>query len=228
MGLFICGYQIWGNIKKYFNDGNSIFMIFGQLIDDNVQFYLFYLLVNVNGECECLFGNDGEIVFIMFIDQVIDFFFDMLNGCFEMLIGDGVIIKGGYIMMDFKYFFVFDWKIFVKVKVVGYDYWFNFFFDGDGIYNILEFQVDYLIDWGFLVDVVFIYVDMGKEFVLGDLFFENWVLDCQCLMEEMVGELNFIKLVNGYNFIIGIFFLDIKVEDNNWIWNFVGDFSNFL
>ncbi len=43
-GLPTRGYQIRGNIKKLFNDGNSALVISMQKIDDNVQFYLPYPL----------------------------------------------------------------------------------------------------------------------------------------------------------------------------------------
>lgn len=225
-GLPTRGYQIRGNIKKYFNDGNSTFSISGQLIDDNVQFYLPYPLANANGERERPLGNDGETVFTTLTDQATDFSFDTPNGRFETPIGDGVTTKGGYIMMDLKHSFASDWKISAKAKAAGYDHWFNLFLDGDGTHNTPESQADYLTDRGLPADAVFTYVDTGKELAPGDLLFENRVLDRQRPMEEMVGELNLTKSVNGHNFTIGTFLSDTKAEDNNWIWNFVGDFSN--
>ena len=225
-GLPTRGYQIRGNIKKYFNDGNSTFTISGQLIDDNVQFYLPYPLANANGERERPLGNDGETVFTTLTDQATDFSFDTPNGRFETPIGDGVTTKGGYIMMDLKHSFASDWKISAKAKAAGYDHWFNLFLDGDGTHNTPESQADYLTDRGLPADAVFTYVDTGKELAPGDLLFENRVLDRQRPMEEMVGELNLTKSVNGHNFTIGTFLSDTKAEDNNWIWNFVGDFSN--
>ena len=225
-GLPTRGYQIRGNIKKYFNEGNSTFTISGQLIDDNVQFYLPYPLANANGEQERPVGNDGETVFTTLTDQATDFSFDTPNGRFESPIGDGVTTRGGYIMMDLKHSFADDWKLSAKAKAAGYDHWFNLFLDGDGTHNTPESQADYLVDRGLPADAVFTYVDTGKELGANDLLFENRVLDRQRPMEEMVGELNLTKSINGHNFTIGTFLSDTKAEDNNWIWNFVGDFSN--
>ena len=61
-GLPTRGYQLRGNIKKLFNDGNSSLVVSMQRIDDNVQFYLPYPLDNSNDARERPVGNDGETI----------------------------------------------------------------------------------------------------------------------------------------------------------------------
>lgn len=225
-GLPTRGYQIRGNIKKLFNNSNSSFTISGQLIDDNVQFYLPYPLANADGEKERPEGNDGETVFTTLTSQATEFSFDTPNGRFETPIGDGVTTKGGYLMMNLKHSFANNWRLSSKVKAANYDHWFNLFLDGDGVHNTPESQADYLADRMLPADATFTYIDNGQALAPSDLLFENRVLDRERPMEEVVGEINLTKSVNGHNITIGTFLSDTKAQDNNWIWNFVGDFSN--
>ena len=225
-GLTTRGYQIRGNIKKLFNNGNSSFTVSGQMIDDNVQFYLPYPLSNAGGDKERPNGNDGKEIFTMLTGQATDYSFDTPNGRFETPIGDGVTTDGGYLMADLKHSFGDGWRLSSKAKVARYDHWFNLFLDGDGTHNTPESQADYLTDRNLPADATFTYVDSGEELADGDLLFENRVLDRQRPMEEMVGEFNLTKSYGNHNITLGTFMSDTKADDNNWIWNFVGDFSN--
>lgn len=225
-GLPTRGYQLRGNVKKLFNDGKSALTISGQLIDDKVQFYLPYPLSNADGVKERPIGNDGEVIYTMLTGAATDFSFDTPNGVFESPIGNGVITKGGYLMVDLKHSFANDWKLSSKVKAANYNHWFNLFLDGDGSHNTPESQADYLTDRDLPSDATFTYVDTGKEMPSGDLLFENRVLDRERPMEEMVGEFNITKTANDHNITIGTFASNTVAEDNNWIWNYLGDFSN--
>ncbi|MEO0473117.1 MAG: TonB-dependent receptor [Bacteroidota bacterium] len=225
-GLSTRGYQIRGNLKKYFNEGKSSFTISGQLIDDNVQFYLPYPLDNTGENRERPVGNDGETVFTTLTSQATDFSFDTPNGRFESPIGDGVTTNGGFVMMNLDHAFGDNWRLTSKVKAANYDHWFNLFLDGDGIVNIPETQSEYLSRQGLPADAMLTYVDNGDPLAANDLLFQNRVLDRQRPMEEMVGELNLTKKVNGHQLTIGTFLSDTRAEDNNWIWNYLGDFRN--
>ncbi|MEO1449545.1 MAG: TonB-dependent receptor, partial [Bacteroidota bacterium] len=225
-GLNTRGTQIRGNVKHLFNEGSSSFTISGQFIDDNVQFYLPYPLANNNGDRTRPVGNDGETVYTMLTGQARDFSFDTPFGRFHSPIGDGVTTDGGYLMLDLKHSFGQDWSLSAKAKRAKYDHWFNLFLDGDGDHNTPETQAGYLTDRGLPADAVFRYADTGEELAGSDLLFENRVLDRQRPMEEMVGELNLSKSIKGHQLTVGTFLSDTRAEDNNWIWNFVGDFSN--
>ena len=225
-GLPTRGHQIRGNVKKLFNGGNSSFTVSTQYIDDNVQFYLPYPLANADGTAERPTGNDGETVYTMLTSQARDFSFDTPNGRFETPIGDGVTTKGGYVMLDLKHGFGDGWRLSSKAKAANYDHWFNLFLDGDGSHNTPEAQADYLTDRDLPSNAEFTYLDTGAPLAASDLLFENRVLDRQRPMEELVGEVNLTKTVGEHNITVGTFMANTKAEDNNWIWNFVGDFSN--
>ncbi|KAA3641793.1 MAG: TonB-dependent receptor [Bacteroidetes bacterium] len=225
-GLPTKGYQLRGNIRKLFNNGKSSVTLYTQYIDDNVQFYLPYPLANDQGQKERPEGNDGETIYTLLTGAATDFSFDTPNGRFETPIGNGVTTKGGLVMIDLKHAFENDWRLSSKVKAAKYDHWFNLFLDGDGSHNTPEAQADYLADRGLPADASFTYVDNGTAMDSKDLLFENRVLDRERPMEEMVGEINLTKTIGNHNFTIGTFLSNTVAEDNNWIWNFVGDFSN--
>jgi len=225
-GLPTRGYQIRGNLKKLFNNGRSSVTVYGQMIDDNVQFYLPYPLDNQNGERARPIGNDGEEVFTMLTGQATNFSFDTPNGRYESRIGEGVITKGNYVMAALDHNFGDDWTLTSKVKGARYDHWFNLFLDGDGVRNTPEPQASYLMDRELPENGTFTYVDDGTELANGDLLFENRVLDRQRPMEEMTAEVNLTKYINGHNLTVGTFLSNTRAEDNNWLYRYLGDFSN--
>ncbi|MEM6772563.1 MAG: TonB-dependent receptor, partial [Bacteroidota bacterium] len=73
---------------------------------------------------------------------------------------------------------------------------------------------------------MFTYVDDGTALRAGDLLFENRILDRARPMEEMVGEAQISKAYGKHTLSIGTFMSDTRAEDNNWILNYLGDFSN--
>ena len=234
-GLPTRGHQIRGNVKKLFNGGNSSFTVSTQYIDDNVQFYLPYPLANEDGNKERPVGNDGETVYTMLTSQARDFSFDTPNGVFETPIGNGVTTKGGYVMLDLKHSFADSWRLTSKAKAANYDHWFNLFLDGDGRrdadgnpYSKPETQAEYTAfpARNLPADAQFIYADTGQPLAEDDIVFENRVLDRERPMEELVGEINLTKTVGEHNITVGTFMSNTKAQDNNWIWNFLGDFSN--
>ena len=225
-GLPTRGYQLRGNIKKLFNNGNSSFVISAQKIDDNVQFYLPYPLDNSGDTPERPIGNDGEEVFTMLSGQLKDFSFDTPLGVFQSPIGDGVTTDGGFIMAELTHAFGDDWRLTAKTKAASYEHWFNLFLDGDGVHNTPEPQDSYLLDRGLPSDAVFTYADNGATLAGGDLLFENRILDRQRDMDELVGEINLTKKVDKHNLTFGTFMSNTKALDNNWIHNVLGDFSN--
>ncbi|MEO1655717.1 MAG: TonB-dependent receptor, partial [Bacteroidota bacterium] len=144
-----------------------------------------------------------------------------------------VATKGGYVMMDFQHSFGDDWMIQAKVKGASYDHWFNLFLDGDGVRNVPELQGDYLTDRGFSPtagSTQFTYADNGAALASTDLLFENRVLDRRRPLQELAGEFNLSKEVQigntSHNFTLGTYLSNTRAEDDNWIWNYLGDFRN--
>lgn len=234
-GLPTKGSQVRANIKKLFNDGKSSLTVSTQFIDDKVQFFLPYPLANDNGDFTRPIGNDGEEVFTLQTGAVRDFGFVTPDGRFESPIADGASTKGGYFMMDLKHSFGNDLKLSGKVKYAQYDHWFNLFLDGDGRPagengNLPQTQADYMSTWGLPSDAQFTYIDNGQALASGDRVFRNRVLDRERPMEEIVGEFNLTKtIVSGaatHDLTIGTFVSNTSAEDNNWIWNYLGDFRD--
>ena len=225
-GMPTRGYQIRGNVKKLFNDGNSSLVVSGQKIDDNVQFYLPYPLDNSSGEAVRPIGNDGETIYTMLSGDLKDFAFDTPNGRFQSPIGNGVTTDGGYIMAELKHAFGDGWRLSAKTKAASYDHGFNLFLDGDGTHNTPEDQANYLLDRSLPVDATFTYIDNGTVLGGNDLVFENRILDRTRNMEELVGEFNITKEVNNHNITAGTFMSWTGADDINWIHNVLGDFSN--
>jgi len=224
-GLATRGYQFRGNIKKLFNNGKSSFTVYGQKIDDNVQFYLPYPLANDAGQRERPIGNDGETVYTTLTSNATDFNFDTPNGRFNSPIENGVSTAGGFIMAQLKHSFADNWNLSAKVKSAKYAHNFNLFLDGDGIRNVPENQATYLANRG-LDNGTFNYVGTGREIAANDLLFENRILDRDRPMEELVGEAVVTRKMGKNTFSIGTFISDTRAEDNNWILNYLGDFRN--
>ena len=225
-GLPTRGYQLRGNIKKLFNNGNSTVVLSMQKIDDNVQFYLPYPLDNSRDERERPIGNDGEEIYTMLSSQLKDYSFDTPFGTFKSPIGDGVTTNGQFVMAELTHKFGSDWRLSAKTKAASYDHWFNLFLDGDGTHNTPEPQDSYLSDRSIPIGAMFTYADNGATLTNSDLLFENRVLDRQRDMEELVGEVNLTKTVGNHNLTVGTFMSNTKALDNNWIHNVLGDFSN--
>ena len=225
-GMPTRGYQLRGNIMKLFNDARSTLTIYGQMINDNVQFYLPYPLANDSGQRERPDGNDGETVYTTLTRQATDFSFDTPFGRFESPILNGVITKGGYVMVHLEHSFGNDWRLSSKAKAASYDHWFNLFLDGDGVHNVPETQASFLSDRSLPANASLTYADDGSRLAAGDLLFQNRILDRQRPMEELVGETYLTKTVGIHNLSIGTFMANTKAEDNNWITNFVGDFRD--
>ncbi len=225
-GLPTRGYQIRGNIKKLFNEGKSSLTVSGQIIDDNVQFYLPYPLANDNGQRERPTGNDGETIYTLLTGQAKDFSFDTPFGRFKSPIGNGVTTQGGYIMVDLKHSFGNDWRLATKAKAASYNHWFNLFLDGDGVHNVPETQASFLADRNLPSNATLTYADDGTQLAAGDLLFQNRILDRERPMEELVGEIYLTKTAGNHNISFGTFLANTKADDNNWISNYVGDFRN--
>lgn len=229
-GLNTVGAQLRGNIKTLFDDGKGAFTVSGQYIDDKVQFYLPYPLNNDNGTYTRPTGNDGNEIFTLLTGNAVDFSFDTPNGVHHSPIENGVATKGGYLMADIVVNFENDWKLISKARYSNYAHQFNLFLDGDGVHNVPETQAAYLSDRGLPSDASFIYTSTGEKLEASDLLFENRVLDRDRPLEDIVATAYLSKRMDlanaSHNFTVGFFSSYAKAQDNNWIYNYLGDFRN--
>ncbi|MEL7362679.1 MAG: TonB-dependent receptor, partial [Bacteroidota bacterium] len=202
-GMPTRGYQLRANVRTLFNDAKSFVTVYGQAIDDNVQFYLPYPLANDEGQRERPVGNDGETVFTTLTSQATDFSFDTPFGRFESPIANGVSTRGGYLMVALDHTFGDDWRLSSKAKAARYDHFFNLFLDGDGVNNVPESQEGYLSSRGYPANGVFTYADDGTPLAPGDLLFQNRILDRERPMEELVNETYLTKTIGNHNISVG-------------------------
>ena len=91
-GLDSQGFQLRGNLKREFEDGSGSVTVYGQAIDDKVQFFL-PLPVDGNSR-ERVDGNDGDEVYTMNTVEAIGLSYDTPDGRFTTPIADGVVTKG--------------------------------------------------------------------------------------------------------------------------------------
>ncbi len=202
-GLNTQGFQLRGNLKHEFDDGGSI-TLYGQWIDDSVQFFL---PLPVDGRTrERLSGNDGREVFTMNTVDAVGLSYDTPGGRFQTPIGDGVVTKGQSIAAVLDRELGSEWILNAKVRYARYDHQFNLFLDGDGLARELvfddmgnpvldddgnqeeeslgalpetqaEFLTRRLIDPAFHGGAVFTYAQSGLELAPTDLLFGNRTLD---------------------------------------------------
>ncbi|MDJ0938574.1 MAG: TonB-dependent receptor [Woeseiaceae bacterium] len=232
-GLDTQGFQIRGNIKHNFSDGSGSVTVYGQAIDDSVQFFL-PLPVDGNSR-ERVNGNNGEEVFTMNTVDAIGLSYDTPDGRFMTPIGDGVVTKGQMIAAVLDKDLNDDWTLNAKVRYARYDHQFNLFLDGDALGpNTPETQTEYLtnrgIDPAFQTGAQFTYVQSGQALAASDLLFGNRTLDrwrdaTDFSSEISVGR-NFSTGNAEHTLTIGAFFSNSQADDLNYITTYLGDFRN--
>ena len=232
-GLDTKGFQLRGNLKREFDDGSGSVTLYGQFIDDNVQFFL---PLPVDGMSrERVNGNDGDEVFTMNTVDAIGLSYETPDGRFTTPIGDGVVTEGSNIAVVLDKDLNDDWTLNAKVRYAAYDHQFNLFLDGDGIGpNTPETQAEYLanrgIDAAFAAGAQFTYSQSGSALAASDLVFGNRTLDrwrdaTDFSAEFSVGR-NLTLNDQEHAITLGMFFSDSQADDLNYITTYLGDFRN--
>lgn len=122
-GLISQGYQIRGNVKKNFDNGDQLTFYF-QHINDKVQYYLPYPIDSTFTRPK---GWDGEDIYSLITKDVEELSVKTPDGVYKSKGANGILTNGGYFMTDFKHSFENDLKIDFKVKAAKYYHEFNFF-----------------------------------------------------------------------------------------------------
>ncbi len=231
-GLDTQGFQLRGNIKHNFDDGSGSVALYGQMIDDSVQFFL---PLPVSGQNrERVKGNDNKTVYTMNTVDAIGLSYDTPDGRFATPIGDGVVTKGTSIAAVLDKDLNDDWTLNAKVRYARYDHQFNLFLDGDAIGpNTPETQAEYLTNRGidaFAANAVFTYADNDAVLAASDLLFGNRTLDrwrdaTDFSAEFSVGR-NLTVGNSEHAITIGSFFSNSQADDINYITTYLGDFRN--
>ena len=113
-GLDTQGFQLRGNLRHEFDDGSGSVTLYGQMIDDRVQFFL-PLPLDGNSR-ERVSGNDGATVYTMNTVDAIGLSYDTPDGRFTTPIGDGVVTNGTSIAAVLDKDIGSDWTLNAKVR----------------------------------------------------------------------------------------------------------------
>jgi len=230
-GLNTQGFQLRGNIRHEFDDGGQL-TVYGQWIDDSVQFFLPLPVDGVTRER--VSGNDGAEVFTMNTVDAVGLSYQTPDGRFQTPIGDGVVTKGQSIAAVLDRDLGSDWVLNAKVRYARYDHQFNLFLDGDALGpNTPETQAEYLTNRGidaFAANAVFTYAQSGATLDSNDLLFGNRTLDRWRDATDFSSEFSFGRNLSAGNtehaITIGAFFSQSQADDINYITTYLGDFRN--
>ena len=231
------GFQLRGNLKREFEDGSGAITIYGQYIDDQVQFYLpFPLDGATRGRIR---GNDGDTVYSVQTNQVDGMGFVTPDGQFSSSIGDGVVTKDGSLAIVFDKEFGEGWGINAKAKYASYDHSFDFFLDGDGVVNVPETQAAFIANrnpnrglpaTASLANSTFTYADTGEVLPGDAILFPNRFIDRDRPAEDTTAEVNLKKSLTlgafEHSFTVGAFYGNAEADDFNVTTTYLADFQN--
>ncbi|GIX18003.1 MAG: TonB-dependent receptor [Rhodothalassiaceae bacterium] len=224
------GFQLRANIKKEFSDGSGDFRIFGQVINDDVQFFLPFPLDGATKKRAI--GNDGKRVFTVQTDDANFLSFDRPDGRYQTRIRHGVRTEGGAIGFALDKDLGDDWRLNVKSKYARYSHEFNLFLDGDGIVNVPETLAGFLEARGLpdLSNANFTFTESGEPVPANFLLFANRILDRLRPANDFTFEANIRRdAVTGnvdHTFTLGGFFARAEADDVDTILTYLGEFSN--
>ena len=231
------GFQLRGNLKREFEDGSGSITLYGQYIDDQVQFYLPFPLDGTTRER--IRGNDGDTVYSVQTSQVDGMGFVTPDGQFRSSIGDGVVTKDGSLAIVFEKELGNDWGINAKAKYASYDHSFDFFLDGDGVVNVPETQAAFIANrnanrglpaFASLANSTFTYTDTGEVLPASAVLFPNRFIDRDRPAEDATAELNLTKSLQlgafEHSFTVGAFYGNAKADDFNVTTTYLADFQN--
>jgi iron complex outermembrane recepter protein len=225
------GYQLRGNIKHRFADGSGSVTLYGQWIDDQVQFYLPIPLNGANRNR--LPGNDGHTVYsVQFRNGLEGLGFNTPDGAFTTDIDQGVMARGGQIALAFDKEIGNGWGINGRTKYSKYKHKFGLWSDGDGLINVPETLQSFLTNRGLgsLANANFTFADGSGPVPSNFLLFANRFTDRDRPVHDFTGELNLTKQADLSNthhtFTLGSFYGDASAKDINVTTTYLAEFNN--
>ncbi len=225
------GFQVRGNLKFAFPDDSGSITLYGQYIDDEVQFYL---PIPLDGRTRNRIpGNDGRLV-----ESVQNAFpfaglgFNTPDGPFTSRIADGVSTKGGQVALVFdKDFGDSGWGVNGRFKYSDYKHKFGLWSDGDGIINVPETLQSFLTNrsLGSTANAQFTFVG-GGAVPANFLLFANRFTDRDRPMHDFTGELNLTgEFTTGsfeHSVTLGGFYANATARDINVTTTYLAEFNN--
>ena len=225
------GYQLRGNIKHRFADGSGSVTVYGQWIDDQVQFYL---PIPLNGSNRSrIAGNDGDKVYqVLFRDGLEGLAFNTPDGIFTTDAEEGVLTRGGQIALAFDKQLGNGWGINGRTKWSKYKHQFALWSDGDGVINVPETLQSFLTNRGLgsLANASFTFADGSGAVPANFLLFANRITDRNRPVHDFTGELNLTKeaefRATNHNFTLGGFYGNASAKDINVTTTYLAEFNN--
>lgn len=227
-GLPAQGMQLRGNIKHDFSGGGTL-KVFGQLIDDSVQFFL---PLPLDGKTlGRVAGADGNTVFTVNTAQAAGLVSVLPNGGrYVSPIAEGVKTKGASLGFTFDRDLGNDYALNIKAKYASYQHQFNLFLDGDGVINVPETQAQFLTNRGITAPGTFTYVDSGQALAAGTLLFPNRLLNRDRPVSDFSTEVNLTKRIEqgslAHNITLGTWMARATADDNSLTQTYLADFRN--
>jgi outer membrane receptor protein involved in Fe transport len=229
-GLDTKGYQIRGNLKYRFPDDSGSITVYGQWIDDQVQFYL---PIPLDGTTRNRIpGNDGHTVFSVQTPDVLGISYNTPDGVFHTHIGDGASTKGGQIALAFDKKFGDGWGLNGRVKYSQYATRFGLWSDGDGVINVPETLQSFLTNRGLgsLANASFTFADGSGAVPSNFRVFANRFTDRYRPMHDFTAELNLTRNFQtgsaSHTFTLGGFYGDAWARDENVTTRILAEFNN--
>lgn len=225
------GYQVRGNIKHRFADGSGSITVYGQYIDDQVQFYL---PIPLNGSSRNrIAGNDGDTVYqVLFRDGLRGLRFNTPDGPFTTDADDGVLTRGGQAAIAFDKQLGNGWGINGRTKYSKYRHQFALWSDGDGVINVPETLQSFLTNrsLGSLANASFTFADGSGAVPANYLLFANRITDRNRPVNDFTGELNLTKEAEfgstSHKFTLGGFYGKASAKDINVTTTYLAEFNN--
>lgn len=243
------GGQIRGNVRGRFADGSGSITLYGQYINDQVQFYL---PVPLNGTSrDRAPGNDGRDVFSVQHDNILPLGFLTPDGPFVSRIADGVRTRGGSVGLVFDKELGGGFGINGRFRFADYTHRFGLWSDGDGVINVPESLAGFLrnrqapptgvapasISGQFpelqgipLANASFTFADDGSPVPANFLLFANRFTDRERPASDWTGELNFTyEALTGsvqHTFTLGGFWGRAEAKDINVTTTYLAEFNN--
>lgn len=238
------GGQIRANLQYKFPDGSGSVTLYGQYINDQVQFYL---PIPLDGTTRGrLPGNDGQLVNSVQNNWGPSLTFNTPGGgVWNSSINQGVSTRGGQVALAFQKNFGGGWGVNGRVKYSEYQHKFGIWADGDGITNVPETLgsflansqnpaagrgsvIPQLVGIG-LANATFTYVG-GGAVPVNALLFANRYTDRLRPMHDTTAELNLTKEADfigaKHNFTLGGFYSNGAATDFNTTTSFLAEFNN--
>ena len=224
------GWQLRGNLKYELPDQSGSVTVYGQYIDDQVQFYLPIPLSG--GRRNRIPGNDRHKVYSVQTNDVAGMGYNTPSGRFTTDITDGVTTEGGAFAVAFDKDFGDGWGINGRTKYSSYKHKFGLWSDGDGVINVPETLQSFLTNrkLGSLSDATFTFADDGSAVPSNYLLFANRFTDRVRPATDFTAELNLTKkFTTGsitHNFTLGGFYGNAIAKDFNATTTYLAEFNN--